>query len=238
MADRIRSTVMAHAWQGAGRWHVMATAVRATRPRTPPVVAADLLGGAQVDCGRGVHLNVRPLTLGRLLAAVLVAAAVLAGCTAADAPRPAPTSTTVVPPGPDDVDCSHAVDRLPEPPADLEVILGAVALPTRTVLEAHPTDEPAWLFAKHGLLVRADTAVELEIAGDAAAHARIGWGNPGPQGRKIRVPVCRNTGWLAFAGGYTVDAPMCLPLTIRAGGRMADAQIVVGRTCGSATHTR
>lgn len=105
-------------------------------------------------------------------------------------------------------------------------------LPIGTVLQAIETNEPGRLFAKQGLVVRADTIVELAIPSTAAANARIGWGSPAHMGRELRVPGCASTtGWLAFAGGCTVDSPTCLPLTIRSNGREAHVRIAVGVAC-------
>jgi hypothetical protein len=38
-------------------------------------------------------------------------------------------------------------------------------------------------------------------------------------------------GWLAFAGGYWVDAPACVPIVVRSQGREARARVAVGVAC-------
>ena len=112
-------------------------------------------------------------------------------------------------------------------------MLGAVALPTGK-LEPNESGEPGRLFAKTGLLVKAGTAVELTVArapgskeaAEVTAGVTIGWGSPGPEGTTIRVPACPSAnGWLAFAGGYTVTEPTCVPLIVRSGGREARAEV-------------
>jgi hypothetical protein len=129
------------------------------------------------------------------------------------------------------VDCAHDLGGRP-PDAGYRVVLDAVALPTAR-LEAQASGESGRLFAKQGLLVRAGTAVELTVAPSAAAAGvTIGWGSPGPEGATIRVPACPSAnGWLAFAGGYTVAEPTCVPLIVRAGGRERRAEVRVGVDC-------
>ncbi|GAA4444962.1 hypothetical protein [Phytohabitans houttuyneae] len=110
-------------------------------------------------------------------------------------------------------------------------MLDAVALPAG-VLEPQPSGAAGWLFAKQGLLVRAGTAVEVGVAPEAAGDVRIGWGSPGPEGALIRVPACPSGNeWLAFAGGYTVRGPVCVPLVVRAHGRQERARVSVGAAC-------
>jgi hypothetical protein len=179
----------------------------------------------------------------RLRRGILVAACGLllavdtAGCSDGDEPLAAPIAVPVAPsvsPATPLVSCDHVIGWEPPPPT-FEVILEAVALPTRAVLQAHETNEPGWLFAKQGLVVRADTVVDLVVPAEVAGHLRIGWGSPGPEGTSIRVPGCASGGqWVAFAGGYTVDAPACVPLIVRSGGREARVRIAVGARCRAA----
>jgi hypothetical protein len=130
------------------------------------------------------------------------------------------------------VPCGDAIDVLAAPPEDFEVVLDVVALPTRTVLQANESGEPGWLFAKQGLVVRTDAVVDLLIPADATDHVKIGWGSPGPRGSKLRVPGCTVAlAWLAFAGGYWVDAPACVPVVVRSGEIETQVRIPVGIAC-------
>lgn len=178
----------------------------------------------------------------RLLA--LLPAVVLTACTAA-APSPGPsaapatgrTGAPAATPFPDDgvarVSCDHVVGLAePGPDMELPVLLDAVALPVDRQLQVTQVDGRWW--AKQGLIVRPGTPVDLEIVGDAAATSTIGWGNPGPAATRIRVfcPDLHDVpGWYAFAGGYTVDRPRCLPLRVRSGDRETLARIPVGALC-------
>lgn len=153
---------------------------------------------------------------------------------AASQPGPSHTAVLMATANAADVACSEVIDRLSEPDGN-EVVLDAVALPARTQLAVHPSDEPGRLFAKHGLLVRGGAEVELLVPPGVAGRASIGWGNAGRMGTRVRVPGCADgQGWLVFAGGYEVDSPMCLPLVVRAGGREQQVRIPVGAGCPAA----
>ncbi|GAB2567034.1 hypothetical protein Aab01nite_45470 [Paractinoplanes abujensis] len=151
----------------------------------------------------------------------------VAGCSGSpEEPDAGPSA----PAGPGVVDCGHDIGGRP-PGAGSRLILDAVVLPTARLQVSDSGD--GRLFAKAGLLVRAGTAVELTVD-PAAADTTIGWGSPGPEGTTIRVPACPDAvGWLAFAGGYHVPRPMCVPLIVRVNGREQRAEVRVGADCES-----
>ncbi len=162
----------------------------------------------------------------------------VAACTA-HSETPEATRTPAFPPtssspgvgAPPAVDCEHVIDRLEAPPPDLEVLLDAVALPTRTVLQANESGEPGLLFAKHGLVVRAGVEVEVAVQAPSGRRQLLTWGSPGPEGAAVRVPPCTGASWIVFAGGYLVDAPACVRLVVRSVGREARTQVPVGAPC-------
>lgn len=179
-----------------------------------------------------------------------VLALLLAGCTGGTSPNGStaapktsasePTVPSPVVPGLETLRCGEPIDGGPAP-AGWQVVLGVVALPTspRTrALQASdnidPT-EPA-LFAKTGLLVRAGHAFELGVPDSPANHLGIGWGNAlnfRPSAR-FAIPSCPDTfgtGWVSYPGGYWVDRPLCLPVTVRAGGREQQVRIGIGTPC-------
>ncbi|SDO25745.1 hypothetical protein SAMN04515671_0330 [Nakamurella panacisegetis] len=91
------------------------------------------------------------------------------------------------------------------------------------------------LFAKTGLLVRAGASLTIGIGPGFADRARIGWG-VSPIAAELTVTDCQDPArpegtWLAYAGGYYVDRPMCLPILITTGRRSAQVSIGVGTTC-------
>ena len=186
----------------------------------------------------------------RQLLLATVAAVLLAGCSstpsrptatapATSADRSSPPSSAVA--GVADtqtLSCAHPIDGGP-PPADYEVVLGAVALPTSSVSRAIGAADSGGgatrLFAKAGLLVRAGQAVELQVGAPTGNRLGIGWGGwPSQPSRRFVVPPCpdgKGTGWLVFAGGYWIDQPLCLPVTVRVADMVQRVTIGVGTAC-------
>ena len=183
---------------------------------------------------------------------LVVIALVLAGCDAGAEPRPAPNAPTssapvaATPRPPADaaasgtVPCADVIGAVSAPGPDLTVIADAVAVPAATgrsgplqVSADHDAGTGAKLFAKNGLVVRRGAKVQLRILEPAAGRAWIGWGSPGVVGRQAVVDGCDGSGaWIAFAGGYWVRSPMCVPVGIRvAGGAEQRVNIPVGAPC-------
>jgi hypothetical protein len=134
------------------------------------------------------------------------------------------------------VPCSQVIGRQGAPPADMTVLLGAVALPVKQVLQASDagSEAPVQLFAKWGLVVRAGADVTVRLGAGAPSRARIGWGSAAAPQQAVHVSCPAPTGpaqWLAFAGGYWVDQPACVPVEVTTGGRTATANISVGVKC-------
>lgn len=128
------------------------------------------------------------------------------------------------------------------PPADYEIVLGAVALPASSGSRALQTGRARArgvdrLFAKAGLVVRVGKAFELAVPADAEDSLGIGWGDTnGAVTTRLRVEGCRpgaddDAQWLAFAGGYHVDEVMCAPLLVKTGGRHRRVSIGIGAPC-------
>jgi hypothetical protein len=123
------------------------------------------------------------------------------------------------------------------PTADEQIVANAVALPSvrSPALGAAPTGDTGAtrLFAKNGLLVRAGVKAELTVADPA--HVSIGWGKPGPVTKRLIVPGCGRTGWLAFAGGFYVDQPRCITVHVTSGAEpnsvREDIRVGVGVAC-------
>jgi hypothetical protein len=142
------------------------------------------------------------------------------------------------------VPCGEAIDVLAAPPSDLPVVLGVVALPIGKLLEVAASGETvpgAALFAKWGLVVRAGETVDLQVAPGWAGRAFVGWGSPASPAPGVRASCQATAGqgqWLAFAGGYWVDQPACLPLIVRSHGQQAQVQIGVGVVCPTSTAGR
>jgi hypothetical protein len=133
--------------------------------------------------------------------------------------------------------CDQAIDADAHP-GSLKVLLGVVALPVSPgygALQTARTGEsgPLRLFAKTGLVVKAGASFQLAIPAPFSAHARIGWGSPASSSRQIDVDRCAapGSGWSAFAGGYWVDRPACLPVVVRSHGDQATVHVGIGTAC-------
>ena len=178
----------------------------------------------------------------RPLVSAVLGLAVLGGCTTAPQPKATPTTTAdSSSPQPANADvttltCAGAIDGGP-PTSDYETLLGVVALTTSEALGASESGDPGTpaLFAKIGLLVRAGTPFELDVAPQPGNRVAIGWGNrsfrPSP---RFVVPACADTygtGWLVYPGGYWADRPLCLPINVRAAGREQQVHVGLGTAC-------
>ncbi|WP_203858444.1 hypothetical protein [Plantactinospora mayteni] len=187
----------------------------------------------------------------RILPALVVTGLLAAGCTGpepdaptgAATPTPTPTAGSALGDpaatgsGPDGtgaaLSCAHVIDRIDAPPDGWTTMVAAVAM-TRDRLEPSPTGgtDPARLFAKTGLVVRADSRVELAVPAGSAGRPWIGWGSPARPARALYFPGCPDeSGWLAFAGGLWLDVPACVPVTVRSAGREERVRMRVGVDC-------
>jgi hypothetical protein len=121
----------------------------------------------------------------------------------------------------------------------LQVVLGVVALPASPGYPALQTslsgdgNGPLRLFAKTGLVIRPGTTFELIVPARFTSQLSMGWGMPGTPGHRVLVDNCANAGggWLAYAGGYWIDHPACVPVTVRAGGKQQQVHVGVGTAC-------
>jgi len=157
---------------------------------------------------------------------------------------PATSSGTTTPVGSAEagsatLDCANYIDAQP-PPADFQIVLGVVALPTSPShaalgTSANGPEQSLRLFAKTGLDIRAGTRFELIVPDQPAGRLGVGWGGaPSTPSRRLIVANCPNaghTGWLAYPGGYWVSDPACVPLIVRAGGEDQLVHIGLGTPC-------
>jgi len=136
------------------------------------------------------------------------------------------------------LDCGSYIDGN-GPVAPLQVVLGVVALPVSPRYPALQTslsgdgNAALRLFAKTGLIIRPGTEFELIVPARFTSRVSIGWGDPGTPSHLVVVDNCLNSGggWLAYAGGYWIDHPACVPIIVRAGSRQQQVRIGVGRAC-------
>ncbi|MDR2985751.1 MAG: hypothetical protein LBV34_13020 [Nocardiopsaceae bacterium] len=194
----------------------------------------------------------------RRFSALITAAAIamlLAACTSGNGrpgdrttgPAATPRHTPVGPRGPSTsnatpaaesaLDCGSFIGNNAQV-APLQVVLGVVALPVSPRHAALQTSVsgrgkgPLRLFAKTGLVIRPGTTFELVIPARFTSRLSIGWGPSGAPSHKVLVDNCTaGSGWLAYAGGYWIDHPACVPIIVRAGGKQQQVHIGVGTAC-------
>ena len=185
-----------------------------------------------------------PTGRGWALFPAAVIAMLLAGCTGTGvAPEPGtaapaaapgrssiqpngPATSSAAPAGESALACGNYIDANALA-APLQVVLGVVALPVspgypalQTSLSGDGSGAPR-LFAKTGLVIRPGTTFELIIPAPFTNRLSLGWGLPGMPSHGVVVNNCPNPGggWLAYAGGYWIDHPACVPIIVRAGGK-------------------
>ena len=186
----------------------------------------------------------RLITVWAAAAALLV----LSGCTAGSRPvSSAPSSEASPSPASGALsghavalDCGDYIGAHP-PVKGLQVVLGVVALPTSTAGPALQTaltgDSPSSprLFAKTGLLIKAGTDFQIDVAATAGDRLGIGWGSAATPSRAVVVRHCAAPGlpsrWLAYAGGYWLDRPACVVLQVRTATRRTLVHIGLGTPC-------
>jgi hypothetical protein len=133
------------------------------------------------------------------------------------------------------VDCINGFD-VAQVPAGSTVVLGAVALPTKQVLQTAASGDVARpLWAKQGLIVAIGKDFELRVADAWRGRLAFAWSQSvrDPVG-SIRVPSCASRGgcpWLAFTGGYFVSEPACVAVVVSAGGDEQRVEIGIGAPC-------
>ena len=140
------------------------------------------------------------------------------------------------------LDCGAVIGSQASP-APMQVVLGVVALPASPGYPALQTslsgngNGPLRLFAKTGLLIKPDATFELIVPASFTSRLSIGWGSPGIPSHRVLVDNCADIGgdtggaWLAYAGGYWIDHPACVPVIVRAGGKQQEVHIGVGTAC-------
>lgn len=157
---------------------------------------------------------------------------------AAASRAPGPTAGAPAAPVPSRVEfLCGAIEHDVDLPDSYAVIADVVALPTADSADmalqtSHRENKPAPnYFAKTGLLAQAGAAFTIEV-NERPETAQIHWGSPDEFGSTITTDGCPGNGWLAFAGGFLVDEPRCVELTVRTASAEETVQVGVGAPCG------
>ncbi len=133
------------------------------------------------------------------------------------------------------VSCFDAIDHVKSGrQPGYRVALGVVSAPPVYLEQAVPTHTEPWRYwRKAGLLVRMGSPV-VTVSVPAAWRSRVAvtWGSAGTVSA-LRIGHCPPppTAWSAYAGGFYVRSPACVPLVFRVGHRTATVWFGVGRRC-------
>ena len=138
------------------------------------------------------------------------------------------------------VPCFAAIDHVPSgTQGGYRVVLGAASVPPLGLWGNGPvaTGERPWRYwQKAGLLVHMGSPpVTVSVPAAWRDRLAITWGGSGvvPALRIGHCPMAAGA-WSAYAGGFYVRSPGCVPLDVRIGTRATTAWFAVGRSCGPA----
>jgi len=181
-------------------------------------------------------------------AVLLLSACSSAGAGASGTTRPTPPSTPgvtmvsstsiVLTAARTTLNCADQIGRPRTPPPGYSVSYGRVALPTTKAFSAvrlDPSKPNSKFWAKQGLLVKPSTSFVLIVPPAWTSRLTIQWGNPGQPTAHLWVMGCRSkpagAHWLAYAGGFTIDKPACIPLIVKTSSAQRTVHIGVGKAC-------
>ena len=199
-------------------------------------------GSAPTDTGAVGTPAVRRAAAGRIVV-IVAALGILVACTGQPStmhPMSHPMTRAAAVIGADPLPCTDPIDMLARPPAGMQTVLGVVAMETHRTLQASPSGEPGRahrLYAKTGLLVRADRPFELVIPRSWRRRVAIKWGNTGAERfsghLQIRgcPPSAGHGDWLVYPGGFFVPEPACVPLVVRTKRASRTVHVPVGVRC-------
>jgi len=137
------------------------------------------------------------------------------------------------------VPCREVIDHTAFPYAGsgYRIVLGAVSVPPAYLAQIENTGEPPFPYwRKAGLVVRADgRPVTITVPDGWRDRIAFEWGNAGTGGpfSSLRIAGCGSSPAVgnAYAGGFVVRTPACVPLTFHVGGRSATVRFGLGRRC-------
>lgn len=208
----------------AGQFTVAATET-ATEVMVGDVISREYSRGACAGLGTTDNIAWVPLAL----AAPLGSRSVVRQSDGAALPVVAPWSL---------LPCADSSASFDQPPTDRQILFDQVALPTRKALQAGRSADPDFagrLFAKAGLYIASGASFSLIVPADWVGRLTIGWGSPGQRTTHLYVRDCAASGsqkrWLAFAGGFWIGQPACIPLLVKTASQEQTVQIGLGAPC-------
>ena len=138
------------------------------------------------------------------------------------------------------MDCSDAIDFVPEPQVGLDDILGTVGLQAGSRSQVSRTDSgsPHRLFAKIPLLAHPGRGATLSVPRAWAGRVSMTWGEA-QWTTTMKVPACAaspgpsgdGARWWVFAGGFSLDRPACVPVEVATRTRVEVVHVPLGTRC-------
>jgi len=114
------------------------------------------------------------------------------------------------------------------------IVLGVVSVPPAHLGQVVRARTGPWRYwRKAGLAIRTGSSpVEVSVPRAWRRRVAITWGDTGPVGA-LRIEGCPPpaTAWSAYAGGFYLRAPSCVPVVLQVGSRKATVWLGVGRRC-------
>lgn len=91
-------------------------------------------------------------------------------------------------------------------------------------------------FAKVALIVKVGATITLKVPDQMREHVKIGWSNSGyTVADSIAILGCTSNvpdaKWLVYPGGFWLDAPACVPLTVTHGKDTETIHVPIGTSC-------
>jgi hypothetical protein len=122
-----------------------------------------------------------------------------------------------------------------DPSYRYRLVLGAVSVPPLFQHQVVATHERPWAYwRKAGLVVGAGKRITIMVPPRWRTRVAIIWGNGGyPPASSLSIAGCGSDPGIgnAYAGGFYLHAPACVPLTFLVAGRAERVRFGIGKHC-------
>jgi hypothetical protein len=149
--------------------------------------------------------------------------------------RPASSSTSRTIPCREVIDHPAFPYNTGDPKYRYRLVLDAVSVPPAFQRQVVATRERPWAYwRKAGIVVRGGTQVTIAVPSPWRHRLAIIWGNGNYlAASSLRIAACGVTAGVgnAYAGGFYLRAPACVPLTFRVAARAETVRFGIGKRC-------
>jgi hypothetical protein len=139
------------------------------------------------------------------------------------------------------VPCDHIIGPVASADANgYRIVLDVISVPPTYLEPVGLVRERPWRYWRKAPLVVNSLAGPVIVSVPARWRRRVAitWGNRPGYLHTIRIAACPSElvpdSWHAYAGGFFLRAPACVPLVFRTGGHSATVRFGIGRPCGAA----